>query len=289
MDTNLLKIFLTYSQTENLRMTADFHNTSHVAIIRALRSLEDITCVKLTTRIGRGSRLTNEGKKLVRYAEKFLAEEKNFLKATKHEIENELEFKIATFEVFSTHLAPEINLALGLDKKISWLESTPGEIEYLIRSGKADLGITYIPIPTNDVEHLMVNSISMGVYQGQAPLFIETLESKIPFAIPVQPNYDTPTKAKGLDGWPDHKISRNIKYRVTLMETALALTAAGQCVGYFPDFVVKKYNEDKGKPLKKISTFKLKEPLQEIFIVKRKNEEEFSTIKKVTKVLRSLR
>ncbi len=290
MDTNLLKIFLTYSRTQNLRITAEFHNTSHVAVIRAIKGLEDLTGLKLTMRVGRGSMLSQAGKNLVRSAEKILAEERNLLSLAKNEVSKNSEFRIATFEVFSTHLAPEINLALGLETKVSWLEKIPNEIEQAVRTGLADIGITYVPIPTQDIEHLKICSIQMGVYQGPKISYKEREIAEIPFVVPTQSDYLTPTKAKGLDGWPDHKIPRNIHYRVTLLETALAMVAAGQCVGYFPDFVVKRYNDSRSvSGLKKINFFKINEPQQDVFLVKRKDEEEFLAVKKVTKLLRSLK
>ena len=290
MDTNLLKIFLTYSQTQNLRMTADFHNTSHVAVIRALKSLEDLTGLKLTMRVGRGSTLSQSGKNLVGVAERILAEEKNLLNFAKKEVELNAEFRVATFEVFSTHLAPEINSVLGLESRTIWIEKVPGEIEQAVRTGVADLGITYAPIPTPDVEHLKICSIKMGLYQGLKPLYKETKVEKIPFVVPVQPEYATPTKAKGLDGWPDYRIPRSIHYKVTLLETALSMTAAGQCIGYFPAFVVKLYNSSRTKPaLIEVDSFKMHEPNQDVFLVKRISDEENPAMKKVAKLLRSLK
>lgn len=290
MDTNQLKIFVTYSQTQNLRMTADLHHTSHVAVIRALKSLEDQTGLKLTMRVGRGSVLTEAGKSLVAVAERMLAEERNLLNFAKTQALHQSEFRIATFEVFSSHLAPEINSAVGLGHRMSWLEKIPGEIEQAVRLGVADIGITYLPVPTPDVEHLKVSSIRMGLFQGLEPQYAETKLEMIPFVIPAQSEFSTPSKAKGLDGWPDHRIPRNIHYKVSLLETALALVAAGQCIGYFPSFVVKLFNlKSQQKLLTEVSSVKVGEPSQDVFLVKRLREDETPTIKKVTKVLRALR
>jgi DNA-binding transcriptional LysR family regulator len=289
MDTNLLKIFLTYSKTQNLRMTAELHHTSHVAVIRALKGLEDLTGLKLTMRVGRGSTLSQAGKNLVGAAERILAEERNLLSFAKNESEQYSEFRVATFEIFSTHLSPEINAAVGLETKTMWIEKVPGEIEQAVRMGTADIGITYVPIPTPDVEHLKVCSIKMGLFQGLKPLYKETKFEKIPFVIPAQPEYATPTKAKGLDGWPDYKIPRRIHYKVTLLETALSMVAAGQCIGYFPAFVVKLYNSTRTKPGIVEMDLKVSEPNQDVFLVKRISEDETQMMKKVTKLLRSLK
>jgi DNA-binding transcriptional LysR family regulator len=290
MDTNLLRIFLTYSKTQNLRMTAEFHHTSHVAVIRALKNLEDLTGLKLTMRVGRGSVLSPAGKNLIGAAERILAEERNLLSYAKNEVDLHSEFRVATFEVFSTHLAPKLNAAVGLETRTVWIEKVPGEIEQAVRMGTAEVGITYTPIPTPDVEHLKICSIKMGLYQGQKLLYKETKLEKIPFVIPAQPEHAPPTKAKGLDGWPDYRIPRRIHYKVTLLETALSMVAAGQCIGYFPAFVVELYNSMRTKPLLlELDSFKIKEPNQDVFLVKRISEEETLSMKRVAKLLRTLR
>lgn len=288
METNLLKIFTTYAQTQNLRMTAQLHNTSHVAVIRAIKSLEDLTGAKLSMRVGRGSALTEDGKKLVTLAKNVLREEKSLLALKRKTESSPKEFKIATFEVFSTHLAPHINQALELDTQVTWSEKTPGAIEKAVRLGEANLGITYLPVPAPEVEHLKVGSVQMAVYQGAKPRYTKSELDQVPFVVPAQPDYDTPSKAKGLDGWPDHKRGRKIHYRVTLLETALAMTAAGQCVGYFPKFVADLRNESsKNNKLVEFSQ-QPKAAKQEVFIVKRVDEEESPSIKKVSKILRNL-
>lgn len=155
-------------------------------------------------------------------------------------------------------MAPLINKELGLQTRVSWPEKTPGAIEQAVRSGTADIGITYLPVPAPDVEHLS------------------------------RPDYDTPSKAKGLDGWPDYRIPRNVHYRVTLLESALAMVAKGQCVGYFPSFVAELYNSHEQR-LFELQGLKVNEPKQDVFLVKRIDEEETGASKKIAKVLRGLK
>jgi DNA-binding transcriptional LysR family regulator len=60
---------------------------------------------------------------------------------------------------------------------------------------------------------------------------------------PLIPSVGTPSSAKGLDGWPEHEAPRNIRYRVDLMESGLALVRSGQAVIFVPDFVARSQNE----------------------------------------------
>lgn len=289
MDTNDLKVFLTYSKTQNLREAAELHKTSHIAVIRAIKRLENEIGTPLTSRSGRGSTLTISGKNMLPLIEKMLLDEQQLVSiASEKKTLLNTSVRIATFEIFSTHLSAKLNDALeGRDTE--WLEKVPGAIESAIAKGQADLGITYQPIPTKGIEHLKVASIRMGLFQADSLPFARHSIAELPFVVPVQEEMVTPTKARGLDGWPDHRIPRLIKHKVTLLETAFAMTAAGQCVGYFPNFVVELYNADRTKRKLIEMRHPVEKTMQDVFLVKRKTESEDSVSKKITKVLRTLR
>jgi hypothetical protein len=86
------------------------------------------------------------------------------------------------------------------------------------------------------------STLEMGIYALKGR-FDEYHFSEIPFAVPVEPVQGVPTKVQGLDGWPDDKIPRNIRYRVTLMESAMELCRQGHCASYLPHFIVRLHNE----------------------------------------------
>jgi DNA-binding transcriptional LysR family regulator len=115
--------------------------------------------------------------------------------------------------------------------------------------------------------------------------------AELPFVIPVSRVEGTPSKVRGLDGWPDDRIPRNVRYRVTLMETALALTRRGLAAAYLPHFVVERHNRvAKGdgelhelfSPLKGVA-------LQPVYASKRKTDPEGPAFKALCRVLRTLR
>ncbi len=115
-------------------------------------------------------------------------------------------------------------------------------MEELVATGKADLALTYIPIPHSDLDHLKVQEIEMGIF-GKPSLADNQDYGAIPFVIPISPVEGSPNKVRGLDGWPDDAFPRNSFYHVGMLETALGLCREGLGVAYLPKFVVKIYNE----------------------------------------------
>jgi DNA-binding transcriptional LysR family regulator len=95
----------------------------------------------------------------------------------------------------------------------------------------------------------------------------------------------------GWMGWADHRFARNIKYRVTMMESALELCRKGLCVAYLPEFVVKLHNENvlsSKKLIELASPIPSKDRQQSVFIIYRKDSTETHLHRQVAKALRSL-
>lgn len=92
-------------------------------------------------------------------------------------------------------------------------------------------------------------------------------------------------------GWPDHEFERNIKYRVTRMESALELCRKGLCVAYLPEFVVDLHN-DNVRAERKLTELPCpipnRERLQSVFIIKSKDSRETPLHRQIAKCLRSL-
>jgi DNA-binding transcriptional LysR family regulator len=49
-------------------------------------------------------------------------------------------------------------------------------------------------------------------------------------------------RAQGLDGWPDDRVPRTVRFRITHTESALELCRQGHAVAYVPDFVARLHN-----------------------------------------------
>jgi DNA-binding transcriptional LysR family regulator len=158
-----------------------------------------------------------------------------------------------------------------------------------VSDGTIDVGITYVPIPKPQVEFVEVTKIKMGIYGVKK--FKTAALDKLPFVVPLQPLQGTPSKVVGLDGWPDHKYPRLIKYKVTMMESAMELCRLGLCVAYLPSFVVDLHNRNVVPDCQLIehgSPVSQKERQQGVFLIHRKHSGETALSRQVAKCLRSL-
>jgi DNA-binding transcriptional LysR family regulator len=170
-------------------------------------------------------------------------------------------------------------------------EYIPGRLEQAIAEGHVDFGITYAPIPRAGVEFIEVTRIRMGVFGTSELKKKYGGFAQIPFVVPVELIEGTPSKVVGLDGWPDHMFEREVKFRVTLMESAFELCRESRAAAYLPEFIVGLHNK-KVKPefqLKEIpSPIPSKERLQSVFIVRRQHESETKLFRNIAKSLRAL-
>jgi len=135
----------------------------------------------------------------------------------------------------------------------------------------------------------LFEKIRMGIFglkKFQSYAFAE-----LPFVVPIAAVAGTPNKVKGLDGWPDDRVPRRIRYSVTLMETAMALVRRGLGVAYLPEFVVERHNRIVRADF---SLLELPLParinrMQSVFALKRKDREEVASFQAICRVLRALR
>jgi DNA-binding transcriptional LysR family regulator len=109
----------------------------------------------------------------------------------------------------------------------------------------------------------------MGIYHRKG--FFKNMDiAKIPFVAPLIPSVGTPSSARGLDGWPEHELPRNIRYRVDLMESGLALVRSGQGAIFIPDFVARTQNEalsDEYKLVERAAPQGMKKIERRIFLI----------------------
>jgi DNA-binding transcriptional LysR family regulator len=109
-----------------------------------------------------------------------------------------------------------------------------------VLAGDSDLGITYIPMPASGIEHHEVAELVMGIF-GQ-PGLLGTPFEELGFAAPVRPTIGSAVRAQGLDAWPDDRVPRTVRHRITTTEAALELCRQGRAVAFFPEFVVRLHN-----------------------------------------------
>lgn len=235
METVRLRQFCTVVETQNLRKAAELLKMSHGALSKSLKVLQDEIKLQLLMPSGRNIVVTDTGMLFYRKAREFL-EHENQLLTPFSEKKNVL--RLGTFEVFSTHFFCSLFKKYFEDLDLELHELIPGKLEQAINKQQVDYGLTYDPIPLEGVEYTKVGQISMGIFK--APGAFEGVKfENLPFAAPIAPIEGVPTGVRGLDGWPENKFKRLVKYRVDMMESGLTLVREKLAVIFLPTFLPK--------------------------------------------------
>lgn len=287
METNRLVQFYTFYQSKNMRKAAQILGISHSGLSKSMTCLENELSEKLYLQAGRGIIFTDEGEALAGKIPKFLEELDNVVSNQKKKTHKII--RIGSFEVFSTYFAKNV-APLFKEHDLDFHELLPGKMEQALINNEIDLAITYDPIAIAGITHLKICEIEVGAYVCKGKF--KTLDLiDIPFAAPIMPSEFVPTGIKGLDGWPDDKFPRRIKFRVDLMETALSFARNGLCAIFIPNFIAKLHNElvkEEFQLVKKKLPTHMKEVKRSVYIVKRDSTVEDAVVKKLAKYLRSI-
>jgi DNA-binding transcriptional LysR family regulator len=287
MDINRVRYFNVFAETGSLVKASEVLHISQPALSKALKILEGEVGMKLMEADGRGLRLTESGKSFQEQTRPLLVEWANVPKRVRDQGDWKPS-RIASFEVFTTYFLGHFLKFVELES-LQIHEFGPGRMEQAVAEGKADLAITYLPVPRAGIEFIEVTKIRMGVFGAET--FRSAKFSELPFVIPIHPAEGTPSKVIGLDGWPDHLFERKIKYQVTMMESAIELCREGRAVAYLPEFVARLHNK------RMLAEFRLKEfkcPVpnkdrqQSVFLIRRLGQTETPLERQIAKSLRSL-
>lgn len=291
METYKLEAFIAFAQTENVRRAAELLHITPGALSKTLHNLEDDLGIPLMSPVGRQVVLTREAHQFLPHAKRMVEEWKNIKRAIAG---NQLAMKesplrLATFEVFSTYFLKGLE-SIEWKRGLQLHEAVPGEIERHILSGDVDLGITYLPVPHPRLDFMKIATVEMGVFVRRGA-FEGVDQPHIPFVVPISPLTGTPTKAKGLDGWPETNYEREVLYEVTLLESGLELCRQGRCAGYFPLFIVSEHNR-RVKPefelVRKMHPTVKHRCYSDVYLVKPKAMPENDLVKKVAKMIRAV-
>ena len=287
MDTNRLKYFSAVAETGSVRRAADILRVSPPSLSKAIHHLEEELGLKLFIRAGRNIRLTDSGQRFAAKTKEVLRGLEELRFSAEEEKTPTQEVKVATFEVFSTHFLGALNGPEWNDIPITVHDVLPGELERALVDRLVDVGITYMPVPHPDLDYLKVASVEMGVFAAKGA-FPGLHQPDLPFVVPVNPLYGSPSRVRGLDGWPDDAYPRNVRYKVTLLESALQLCRQGKAAGYFPVFVVEAHNAHSVEQfrLERRPSYKGRVCRTDVFLVKRKSDVENRTMKRLAKAIR---
>jgi DNA-binding transcriptional LysR family regulator len=288
MDIDRVRYFHVFAETGSLVKASAILFISQPALSKALKLLESEVGIALLEPEGRGLRLTEAGKHFQNTTAPLL---KNWLEIPKslQDFKTWTPTRLGSCEIFTTYFLSRLNEFTTLDS-LEVHEYGPGHLEEAIAEARVDIGITYAPIPKSGIEFSEITKIRMGVF-GLVDHFKEQEFPSLPFVVPLSTTKGAPSRIMGHDGWPDHLYDRNIKFRVSMMESAMQLCRKGLCVAYLPDFVVQLHNEDvlaKRKLVEFKSPLLKKNQLQSVFIIQRKNASKSTLYRQIEKSLRSL-
>ena len=291
METVRLKHFKTIVDAGGLMKASELLGITGGGLSKSIKSLEDELGEKLFFQKGRGLKLTEYGhefyKKVPSVLEVF-ADLVNTKKVNQKLRQKPIRF--SSFEVFTTYFLTSFISEYIPQENVEIREAIPGEMEKLIFEGKSDVGITYSPIPYRGVEFLKVSNIEMGAFSSKPKKWKDMDIGLIPFVAPMTPIEGSPSGVKGLDGWPEHLLERNIKYHVDMMESAIQLAASGMGVVFLPKFIANSFNEQvkSARKLQEIKIPDIGKVYRDVFIIIRKQDNESDLTKKLAKALRQI-
>jgi DNA-binding transcriptional LysR family regulator len=289
MNFRRLEYFMVLAQTGNLRKASEMLHVSPPALSKSMKVLEEELDARLWIRDGRKIILTDTGKSLLKKAPTLIDNLKDLKQSLSVDASKPHPIRIGTFEVFSTYFLTFMDKLEWDNHSLELHELLPGEVEKYILQGDIDFGITYLPILDPQLDYLKITSIEMGVFAKKGA-FKGVPQPELPFVIPIMPLQGVPTKVKGLDGWPEDVYQRKVLHKVTLLESALELCRQGRVAGYFPSFIVAEHNrrvsEEFQLERRKPSPYPGRVCRNDVYIVKRKSQEETAIVKQLAKALR---
>ncbi|MFT6632476.1 MAG: DNA-binding transcriptional LysR family regulator [Bacteriovoracaceae bacterium] len=287
MELTRINYFMAIAQTQSIRKAAELLNISPAAISKSMKVLEEELGHKLFLSNNKGIELTPNGQ-IVYKSFSGVTDSLNQLDQQLEKQNSLSSLRLGTFEGFATYFVGPLTKEMNMFNSFHIHRLGPGTIESSLKNNEIDLGITYIPIPTDGVQHLKVAPIEMEIY-GLKNKFKKAQLKELPFVTPLPPLTGIPNRMDGLDGWPDHKYPRSIIFKVSMMQSAIQICQNGDGVAYLPKFVARLHNQTC------LSKFKL-EPIplniniskekQFVYIAKRAQDIEGPTHKKLAKLIR---
>lgn len=281
METNRLRQFCTIVETGSLSKAADLLGITHGGLHKSLRVLEHDLGFTLTIGKGRGIEITERGRDFYPKALEILRTiEKAFQNHSKPELS---EYRIGSLEIF-LKLLPEILLTTPIfsERRISFQEMGPGQIEVAVQKRILDVGLTYIPVPTEGVEYLRLGKFKMGIFCAQAKLADKPL-SEIPFVVPSTTLNSNPMDILNSDGWKESLFLRSVAYKASSLATAIDIVKIGKAAIYMPTYLKNSF----GIKLHEIDN-PTGDDTRDVFLVLPSNKVESKEEKVLAKVLKQI-
>ena len=242
MDLYQLRAFREAARALNFTRAAEALHVSPSAVSRSVSLLERSVGARLFARSKRRVALTAAGQALKTRAERVFDELERAQAELSGDAAGPAELRLASREMITNYLLPAPLAAF----KARWpatrfglYELGPAEMAAALKSDRLDLGFYYADIPDAALESRPLGRLRSHVYASKA--FLRSAGGArdlagLPFIAPRAYGAD-PTVPRA-DGFPDGRLTRDVRYEAEFLETHRRFVLDGLCVGVLPDLVV---------------------------------------------------
>lgn len=237
MEIDELRMFRAVVESGSLTKASGLLHLTPGAVSKALSRFEDQLGRTLFDRTGRRLVVNGFGTRLYRLSTRLVEEHSRLVAELEHDsITARAPLRIGSFEVFTTHCLASALTGELAQHDVQVLDVGVGAIEGAVTEREVDFGVTYVPFPQRELHFEPIAQIRFGIW-GHGPTFAGCPFDELPFAIPVTRLQLAAGELLGIDCWPYDRVPRLVKFRLTALESALALARARQCVVFLPDFI----------------------------------------------------
>lgn len=233
-----LRYFLEAARELNFARAARNLYISPPAMSRSIELLEKSLKKKLFNRTKRHVDLTSDGEILKARAEKIYDE----IEAARLELAGNSEspamLKIGCREMITHYLLPEPLLEFKKrhpKTKFGIYELDPARMADALKKDQIDCGFYYSDISDPTLESKLLGRLRSHIYASKH--FKGQNLKNVPFIAPRY--FQADAAAPRPDGFPDHRLRRNIQYEGEFLETHRRFALEGLCAAVLPDLVVK--------------------------------------------------
>lgn len=241
MNFDRLRYLAAVARTGSVRGAALALHVTPGAVSKGLARLEQELGSPVLVQVGRGVELTDDGRWLAQRAEHLVGEFASIGSDLERRRGRVAELCVATYDAFAAWLPGPLSRQFLPGVPLSVRERWPGDVEATVASCVSDVGVTYMPVATDGVEHVEVARVPLGIYVARGA-FAGIRLAELPFAVPSHPVSGAIADHGPLDGWPADAPPRDVRIRASSLEARLDVTRAGEAAIVLPEFVARRHD-----------------------------------------------
>jgi DNA-binding transcriptional LysR family regulator len=227
--------------TGSVRGAAELLGLSPGALSKSMKQLENELDQTLLTMSGRNIKVTDAGMKLYGQSQNLLNEYDRFVQVVENNERGPSCLRVSSYGGYISYCLAEIAKSLK-NTGVSAIFRLPGAIEQSILRDEADVGLTHIPFPDPNLEHIKLVNFNMLLIQKPGTFNHLPIE-EIPLVVPhPQPGGDV-FHFQTFEGWPVDKFNRRRQFTTESVEFALDLCRKGLAALFAPKYIIQLHNE----------------------------------------------